>query len=291
MVNVDTMENINNEELATGCEQEFAMWAYLMTHYILKPGLQKFGERGAKAAVSELTQLHIIMDTWTVMDLEQLIKEYKARALSTLLFIKEKRCRKIKGRACINGAPQRAYIPKEDAASPTVSTEPVYITSAIATSERRHVRYYNVPSTFVNMDVDKNVLIVLKGELAEMMAHIAPQIYQKHITINKKGLAVPCVKLQKALYGLMRASLIFYQKLQKELEEYGFVVNPYNPCIANMIMGDDEQMTVIWHVNNLMGLCKIDFELTKLLCYLAKIYGPKLMMHTERKHHYLGVDL
>ena len=38
-----------------------------MTQYNLKPGLRKFGERGAKAAMAELTQLHI-MDTWTAMD-------------------------------------------------------------------------------------------------------------------------------------------------------------------------------------------------------------------------------
>jgi hypothetical protein len=43
------------------------------------------------------------------------------------------------------------------------------------------------------------------------------------------------VKLQKALYWLMRSSLLFYMKLRKELEEYGFVVNPHNPCVANMI--------------------------------------------------------
>jgi hypothetical protein len=55
----------------------------------LKPVLQKFGKRGAKAAVSELTQLHI-MDTWIVMDPEQSTKEDKARALSSLLFLKEK---------------------------------------------------------------------------------------------------------------------------------------------------------------------------------------------------------
>jgi hypothetical protein len=60
-----------------------------MIQYNLKPGLQKFGERGAKAAVSELMQLHI-MGTWTVMDPEQLTKEYKARALLSLLFLKEK---------------------------------------------------------------------------------------------------------------------------------------------------------------------------------------------------------
>ena len=32
-------------------------------------------------------------------------------------------------------------------------------------------------------------------------------------------------------------------------------------------------------------------ELTKLFCYLAKIYGPELTMHMGRKHDYLGVDL
>jgi hypothetical protein len=75
---------------------------------------------------------------------------------------------------CFNGAPQRAYILKEDAVSPTVFTESVFITSAIAASENRYVRCYNVPSAFVNTDVDETVLMVLRGELAEMMVHISP---------------------------------------------------------------------------------------------------------------------
>jgi len=114
----------------------------------------------------------------------------------------------------MNGAPQRAYIPKEDAASSTVSTESMFITSAIAASKKRHVQCYDVPSAFVNTDVDENVLLVLKGELAEMMVHIAPQIYRKHITVDKKGISVLYVKLQKALYGLMQASVLFYRKLR-----------------------------------------------------------------------------
>jgi hypothetical protein len=40
-------------------------------------------------------------------------------------------------------------------------------------------------------------------------------------------------------------------------------------------------MNVIWHVDNLMGTCTDDFELTKFSCYLAKIYEPKLSMHRE----------
>jgi hypothetical protein len=224
------------------------------------------------------------------MDPTKLTREDWTKALSSLLFLKEKRCKKIKGRACVNGAPQRAYIPKEDAASPTVSTESIFITSAIAASKKRHVRCYDIPSAFVNTDVDENVLMVLRGELAEMLVLIAPQIYRKHIAIDKKGTPILYVKLQKALYGLMRASLLFYRKLRKELEDFGFTVSPYDPCVANKDVGDRKQLTVIWHVDDLMASCGVDFELTKLSCYLANICGPKLTMHTGNKHNYLGVD-
>jgi hypothetical protein len=231
------------------------------------------------------------MDTWTVMDPTNLTRDDKTRVLLSLLFLKEKRCRKIKGRDCVNGMPQRVYIPKEDAALPTVSTELMFITPAIAASEKRHVQCYDVPSAFVNTDVDENVSMVLKGELAEMMVHIAPQIYCKHITVGKKRTPVLYVKLQKALYGLMRASLLFYRKLRKALEDFGFVVNPYDPCVANKDVGDGKQLTVIWHVDDLMASCMVDFKLTKPSCYLANIYGPKLMMHMGNKHNYLGIDL
>jgi hypothetical protein len=88
------------------------------------------------------------------------------KVLLSLLFLKEKRTGDIKGRACINGAPQRSYISKEDAASPTVSMESTFITASIAAHERRVVRCYDVPSAFVNTDVDEEVIMVLKGDLA-----------------------------------------------------------------------------------------------------------------------------
>ena len=39
-----------------------------------------------------------------------------------------------------------------------------------------------------------------------------------------------------------------------------------------------------------MMSCEDNFELTKLSCYLANIYGPKLAMHLGNKHDYLGMD-
>jgi hypothetical protein len=54
-----------------------------------------------------------------------------------LLFLKEKQTRDVKGQACINGAPQQAYIPKEEAALPMVSMESAFITASIAASEKK----------------------------------------------------------------------------------------------------------------------------------------------------------
>ncbi len=50
-----------------------------------------------------------------------------------------------------------------------------------------------------------------------MMVQITPQVYRKYITVDKKRMPMLYVKLQKALYRLMRASLLFCQKLRKEL--------------------------------------------------------------------------
>ncbi len=182
---VDCTQHVIGPELVTESEDKMKVWGYLMTQYNLKPGLRKLGERGAGMARVKLTQLHI-MDTWKAMDPSQILREERMKVLSSLLFLKEKRTGKIKGRACVNGAPQQAYIPKEEAASPTVSTELTFITAAIAASERRNVRCFNIPSAFVNTNVDE-VLMILKGELVEMMVQIAPQVYRKYVTEDKKG--------------------------------------------------------------------------------------------------------
>ncbi len=199
-------------------EDKIKVWAYLMTQYNLKPGLKKFGKCSKTAAVKELMQLHMI-DTWAAMDPTKLSREQQMKALSSLLFLKENRTGDVKRHACINGAPQQAYILKEEAALPMVFTESTFITASIAASERRIVQCYNILSVFVKTDVDEDVLIVLKGKLSEMMVQIALQVYRKYVTVDKKGMKILYVKLQKALYGLMRLSLLFYRKLQKDLEE------------------------------------------------------------------------
>jgi hypothetical protein len=121
-----------DDAMTTTSKDELKVWGYVMTQYNLNQGLRKFGNNGEMAAVNKLTQLHV-MDMWRPMYADKLSREQRMQVLSLLLYLKEKRSGDIKGRACVNGAPQRVYIPKDEAASPTVSTESTFIMALIAT--------------------------------------------------------------------------------------------------------------------------------------------------------------
>ena len=44
------------------------------------------------------------------------------------------------------------------------------------------------------------------------------------------------VCLYMALYGMLRAIRLFYKRLGSDLEYRGFVVKPYDPCVANKMV-------------------------------------------------------
>ena len=79
------------------------------------------------------------------------------------------------------------------------------------------------------------------------------------------------VRLLKALYGMLRAALLFYKRLRKDLENTGFEVNPNDPCVVNM-MGNGAQCTVCWHVDDLKVSHVDEAVLTAFLLKLADLY-------------------
>ena len=85
--------------------------------------------------------------------------------------------------------------------------------------------------------------------------------------------------MQKAMYGLLRGVLLFYKKLVADLENAGFKLNPYNPCVTNKMIINGTQMTVCWHVDDLK-VSRIDpKEVTKFGEWLSKTYGVTVAEH------------
>ena len=225
---------------------------YVMLQLSLKAGLKQWKDRGTKAVSKELAQLHY-RDVYTPLDVSTLSKEEKDAALESHLFLKDKHhTDDIKGRLVADGNKQRGTIDPERATSPTVSTESVLLTAVIDAHEGREVATVDIPNAFVQTDLNPDEMIVmrLRGRLAELMVKVAPEVYSKYVVYDNKGQMMLYVRLRKALYGIMRAAILFYEKFVKDIEEIGFKINPYDPCVANKMV-DGKQLTITWHVDDL----------------------------------------
>ena len=75
-----------------------------------------------------------------------------------------------------------------------------------------------------------------------------------------------------------------------ELEDFGFKVNPYDPCVPNKII-NYSQMTVTWNVDDLNISHKDSREVTKIIRHFGDIYGDTMTVHRGKVHDYLGMDL
>ena len=81
------------------------------------------------------------------------------------MFLTYKRAVRIKGRACIYGGKQCAYIRKEDAASPTVSLDYIIITSEIETHIRRDVATIDIPGAYIHKELYEDVIMIIKKKI------------------------------------------------------------------------------------------------------------------------------
>ena len=84
----------------------------------------------------------------------------------------------------------------------------------------------DIANAFLHAEKDDNILMLLRGILAEMMVQVDPSMYRKYVTYSSNGQVMLYVRLSKALYGMLRAALLFYKILRSDLVIMGFEINP-----------------------------------------------------------------
>jgi hypothetical protein len=217
--------------------------------YALETGIKRFGKEGETAVTKELNQFNTY-GVFKPQHARDLSDDNKKKALSSLIFLRQKKNGAVKVRSCANGNPQREHITKEEAATPTVTLELVFLTLTIDAKENREVVTIDIPGAFLHVDNKDYVIMKMVGMLAELMVKTNPKMCRQFVVLEK-GRSVLYLRLQKALYGMMKSALLFYRKLVLELKKMGFEINPYDPCVANNTV-NGMQMTIRWHVDDLM---------------------------------------
>ena len=221
---------------------------------------------------------------------DALTREQKRAALRYLMFLKMKRCGRIKGRGCADGRKQRVYKSKEETSSPTISTESLFISCIIDAMEHRDVATVDIPGAFMQADMDELVHLKIEGELAELLVRVDAK-YRDMITYEN-GKAVIYAELKKALYGTLQAALLFWKELSTFLDERGFVANPYDSCVMNKEIGG-RQCTIGWHVDD-SKISHVDAAVVDDM--IAELEGrfrqeAPLTVTRGTKHEYLGMQI
>ena len=270
----------------------------LVQTYNLKQGINKFGERGEQSALAEMKQLHD-REAFRPIDITKYGAQARRNAMESLIFIVEKRDGRIKARTVANGSKQRTWMSKEDAASPTVMLESVMLSAIIDAKEGREVAVVDIPNAFVQTanvklkDDHQMDIMKIKGRLAEILVSIAPEVYAPYV-VYEKGVPVIYVEIMKALYGMIKAALLFYRKLRKDLETKGFKINPYDICVANKMV-NGKQLTVMWHVDDLKCSHVDTAVIDKFIEWTRDMYEDeeitKIKPSRGKVHDYLGITL
>ena len=225
----------------------------LIETFSLKRGLAKFGEKGEEAAFGEVKQLHQ-RECFKPIHPDDLTPRERKKVLESLIFLVEKRDGRIKARACANGSVQRAWMHKDDAASPTAAVESILLTSVIDAYEGRKIISVDIPNAFIQTPVDGDkdgdkIVMKMRGPLVDMLEKLDYSLYHDKVVWERKE-KVLYLHMKRAIYGMLQSALLFYNKLRTDLEEDGFEINPYDPCVANKTV-DGKQLTVVWHVDDL----------------------------------------
>ena len=79
------------------------------------------------------------------------------------------------------------------------------------------------------------------------------------------------VRALNEIYGIMKSTLLFYQKFVGALMTIGIELNPYDPCVANKTI-NGKQLTLVWHVDDIKASHVEAEVVTHMAKWLRKTY-------------------
>ena len=289
---IDAEERTQND-ISPESVTKLAEYLFLTEQMGWKKGLTIFKEEGEKAIEKELQQIHD-MEGFQPKHWYELTEEERAKALRYLMYLKEKRDGRIKGRGCADGRPQRLYTTKIESSSPTACLAALLLTCMIDAFENRDVATVDIPGAFLQTKMpedEEDVHVILDGRMAELLAKISPDTYQKYV-YHRRGQAYIYCKCNVAIYGTLKAALLFWKKLSASLKSRGFIINDYDWCVANKMI-NGKQCTIVWHVDDLK-ISHVDPKVVdEVIASLKEEYGKvgEMTVRRGKIHDYLGMKL
>jgi hypothetical protein len=145
------------------------------------------------------------------------------------------------------------------------------VVAAMAAREGRLVATMDVPGTFLDADLQQEVLMSLEPHLSKILTEISPSHYAEYL--REDGSLV--LALDKGLYGLGEAAKLWYDTISAALLGIGMTRNA------------KDQLTPCLHVDDIMVTCKNEEAIMSLHSEPCDRYGA-VTYNRGNVHSYLG---
>ena len=236
--------------------------------------------------MTEFSQLEDL-DVYEPLDAKKLTRQQKRAALRAINLIKEKRNGTIKGRTCADGSSQKGLYDKTETTSPTVSTDALMLTIILEAFEARDLATADVVGAYLKAYMKDFVIMKFTGESVDILCRMNPK-YIPFVVIER-GVKVLYVRLIKALYGCVQSALLWYELFTTTLQSMGFVLNPYDHCVANSDI-NGTQCTIAWYVDD-TKISHADPEVvTSIISKIEERFG-KMTVTRGKEHVFLGMRI
>ena len=256
----------------------------------VKAALRERKEEATPVILAELKQM-LTKRVWHGVHSCNLTSSQRRSIIRSSMFLKDKfmasgAFERFKARLVAGGNGQDKTL-YENLSSPTVATTSVFTLAAIAAAEGRFVAVIDIGGAFLHADLAPTGIDVFM-RLDRTMSAMLTQLDPTYISfVEENGTIV--VKLDKALYGCVEASALWYANLRDALVRDEFVVNPYDSCVYNKIGTSGEQITVAVHVDDLLVTSKSQDDITSLENYLRLTYG-EIRVNKGKIIDYVGMS-
>jgi hypothetical protein len=189
--------------------------------YGFNRGMKEFGELGFEATMKELDDNLIGMGAVRMLEQNKVNKDVWCDALSYLMFLKRKCDGTVEARGCADGWPQREYISKDDSSLPTVSIYALMASCLMDAIDGRKVVTCDIPGAFLQADwpADQDCYLKFENVMVDMICQIDHKYNKNEIRRGSKKFIF--AKLNKAVYRTLLGAILFYQKLSKQLNDWG----------------------------------------------------------------------
>jgi hypothetical protein len=157
---------------------------------------------------------------------------------------------------------------------------------AISKSEKRHMATMDIGCAFLNADMsDENVIIILDKVTTQEYLKIRPDVRN---LINERGELY--LKLNKALYGSIQASKLWWEEISGFLKSLGFKPNPYDQCVFNKRVGMHD-ITIGVYVDDLLITSTNRKLINEFKLAVDAKYKDTNYEDNQQKLNYLGMLL